>query len=141
MTRAPLTGVAEHVVIDASAMVDLLAGTELAGAVASRLNGAVWHAPAHFDAEVLSALGRLQRAGRLSERRVTDRVRRLRIAPVTRHALADLLAGAWSRRETVRLTDALYCELAAELSAPLVTTDLRLSRAFPGAEPIALPQG
>lgn len=141
MTRPNVIGVVEHVVIDASAMVDLLAGTELAGAVASRLGAAVWHAPAHFDAEVLSALGRLHRAGRLSERRVTDRVRRLRTAPITRHALSDLLTGAWSRRDAVRLTDALYCELAATLSVPLVTTDLRLSRAFSGAEPITLPQG
>lgn len=129
---------ADHVVVDASAMVDLLAGTELAKAVAARLRGAVWHAPAHFDAEVLSALGRLQRAGGLTERSVSDRIRHLSAAPITRHLLSGLLAGAWSRRQSVRLTDALYCELASELSVPLVTTDLRLARAFSGSDAIVV---
>lgn len=114
-------------------MVDLLAGTELAAAVAGRLSGAVWHAPALFDAEVMSALGRLQRAGHLSARLVGERLRRLAKAPVTRHPLPALLAGAWGRRQDLRLTDALYVELAAQLSVPLVTTDLRLARACPGA--------
>ncbi len=138
MTPPAESTAADHVVIDASAMVDLLAGTELAKAVAARLHGAVWHAPAHFDAEVLSALGRLQRTGGLTERSASDRIRRLSAAPITRHALPGLLAGAWSRRQSVRLTDALYCELASELSVPLVTTDLRLARAFPAADAIVV---
>ncbi len=51
----------DGVIVDASAMVDLLLGTELSNSVAERLRGQQLHAPAHFDAEVLSALGRLHR--------------------------------------------------------------------------------
>lgn len=51
-----------------------------------------------------------------------------------RHALESLLAGAWARRENLRLVDSLYVELAAQLNAPLVTTDRRLARATPLAE-------
>ncbi|MDQ6773238.1 MAG: VapC toxin family PIN domain ribonuclease, partial [Candidatus Dormibacteraeota bacterium] len=50
-------------VIDASAMVDLLLGGPVGDAVAARISGHGLHGPAHLDAESLSALGRLHRAG------------------------------------------------------------------------------
>jgi predicted nucleic acid-binding protein len=40
--------------------------------------------------------------------------------------VGDLLLGAWARRHRLRLADALYVELAAQLECPLVTTDRRL---------------
>ncbi|MDP8977550.1 MAG: PIN domain-containing protein [Actinomycetota bacterium] len=115
------------VVVDASAMVDALAGTPVGPAVAARLRDHTLHAPAHFDAEVLSALGRLQRAGVLSARQVGLRVQRLEAAPVQRHLLAPLLKGAWRRRHNLRLVDALYAQLADDLGTALVTTDAGLS--------------
>lgn len=90
------------------------------------------HAPAHFDAEVLSALGRMQRAGALTVASLEE----LRQVPVTRHGLSSLLAGAWSRRDTLRLTDALYVELAETAGLVLLTTDERLARAWPSAHAI-----
>jgi predicted nucleic acid-binding protein len=50
----------------------------------------------------------------------------LAAAPITRHAVGDLLFGAWARRHRLRLADALYVDLAAQLDCPLVTTDRRL---------------
>jgi predicted nucleic acid-binding protein len=41
----------EIVVVDASVLVDLLAGTDYAPSAKSRLAGTVMHAPAHLDAE------------------------------------------------------------------------------------------
>jgi predicted nucleic acid-binding protein len=38
-----------------------------------------------------------------------------------------LVEGAWSRRQNLRLVDALYVELALRLEAPLVTTGGRLA--------------
>lgn len=129
-----MTQAAETVVIDASALVDLLAGTDCADAVAARLKGTVLHAPTHLDAEVLSALGRLHRAGELSATKVEDGLRRVRSLPVTRHALPDLLIGSWQRRSRVRLVDALYVQLATLMGAQLLTTDQRLARTCPSAE-------
>ncbi len=58
---------------------------------------------------------------------------RLSSAPMVRHPVADLLAGAWPRRSRLRLADALYVELAVARAMPLVTTDRRL-RPVPVAE-------
>jgi predicted nucleic acid-binding protein len=124
----------EGVVLDASVVVELLTGSSHAPAVRARLAGHHLHAPAHLDAEVLSALGRLQRGGRLSTRAVTAALRRHATLPVERHLLAALLDGAWARRSNLRLADALYVELADTLGAPLLTTDAALAAASHHAE-------
>ncbi len=113
-------------VVDASALVDLLLGNELGDAVKTRIAGHVLHAPAHVDAEILSALGRLERTGAVEAESVETMVARLAAAPIQRHPLTDLLTGAWSRRHQLRLADALYVELAASRDLPLITTDRRL---------------
>jgi predicted nucleic acid-binding protein len=134
-----VTELPETVVVDASVLVDLLADTEVAPAAHARLARAVLHAPAHLDAEVLSALGRLQRAGELATGDVDAALAHLAALPVTRHDLPNLLAGAWARRGDLRLLDALYVELAALLGVRVLTTDHRLARATPLAEAITGP--
>lgn len=127
------------IVVDASAMVDVLAGTPLGPVVTDRLRDHTLHAPAHVDAEVLSALGRLQRAGGLSVRQVRTRLERLQAAPIQRHLLTPLLTGAWRRRHNLRLVDGLYAQLADDLGVPLVTTDTGLAIAATNGELIELP--
>jgi predicted nucleic acid-binding protein len=108
--RATSSGlrVDDAAVIDASALVDLLLGTDHGRAVGNTLTRLTEvHAPAHIDAEVLSALGRLHRAGTVTTRHVTTRLDALTRAPIERHALTTLLAGAWRRRDRLRLVDAL----------------------------------
>lgn len=120
---------AEAVVVEASAVVEALLGTELGIAVRARMRGCHLHAPAHLDAEVLSALGRLHRAGDLGAAAAGAALNALAVAPIGRHPLADLLSGAWSERERLCLVDALYVELARTLgSIALLTTDARLPR-------------
>ncbi len=133
MSDAP----AEIAVLDASVLVDLLAGTDYAAAAKKRLAGTVVHAPAHLDAEVLSALGRLERAGELPASEVDVALNALATIPLTRHPVVELAAGAWARRADLRLADALYVELAARLHARVLTTDHRLARATSLAEGIS----
>jgi predicted nucleic acid-binding protein len=52
MTEPP-----ERIVVDASVLVDLLAGTEVTQATRARLARAVLHAPAHLDAELCARSG------------------------------------------------------------------------------------
>jgi predicted nucleic acid-binding protein len=124
------------VVTDASAVVDLLLGGPLGTAVAARLRRHQLHAPSHLDAEVLSALGRLHRAALVEAGAVEAMLARLAEAPIRRHPVAPLLAGAWARRHELRLADALYVELAAP-AGRLVTTDRRL-RPVPVADVVEL---
>ncbi len=119
-------------------MVDVLTGSSSARSVQAVLAGRNLHAPAHFDSEVLSAFGRLHHAGSLVEQEVSENLDLLAAASVERHALHLLVAGAWKRRENLRLVDALYVELAEKLSAVLVTTDTSLARAYDNAELPAL---
>ncbi len=137
MAEPTRASASESAVVDASVLVDLLAGSENASVVHNRLRRCVLHAPAHIDAEVLSALGRLYRAGALSDDDVTAGLARLEIAPLKRHPVAGLVAGAWLRRDSFRLVDAVYVELAARLQLRLLTTDLRLARSCSSAEVIA----
>jgi predicted nucleic acid-binding protein len=93
------------------------------------MRGCELHAPAHVDAEVLSALGRLHRAGEVPAEAVEAGLRELASAPIVRHHLAELLDGAWQARDRLRLVDALYVELAEKLGASVLSTDTRLAKA------------
>lgn len=124
-----------RVVVDAAAVVDLICDFPAAEPYRAALASATAvAAPAHLDAEVLSALGRLQRAGRLT--RATERVDALAAFGARRWPLPPLLAPAWALVDQIATRDALYVALAASLDAVLVTTDGRLRRA--AAEIIAV---
>lgn len=119
----------DAVVCDASAIFELLLGTEFAAAVASRMSGRRVIVPAHLDVMVLAAFGRLQRTGSISARSVALRLDRLERAPLERHAIGPLLGGAWRRRGRLRLEDALYVELAERFDIAVVTSDAAFARA------------
>lgn len=124
-------------ILDASACVDLLQRTPIGRLVATRLGEESLHAPAHLDAEVLSALGRLYRAGDITQTNVSERLDIFGVMPIERHPLASLLLGAWHRRGNLRLVDALYVELASQLDTIVITTDQRLAQATALAEVVA----
>lgn len=115
-------------------MVDLLLGAESAVAIRVRLLSSQLHAPAHFDAEVLLALGRLDRAGHLPATLVAALLPRVENARIHRHPVSQLLGGAWDRRDELGLADALYVELAERLGASIISTDDRLVASAPRAE-------
>lgn len=123
--------------LDASAAVEALLGSATGRAVRRRMRGTQLHAPAHLDAEVLSALGRLHRAGDASAQAVTTGLTELVTAPIARHPLPGLLTAAWQMRDRLRLVDALYVVLSEQLGARLITTDARLARGAGIAELVA----
>jgi predicted nucleic acid-binding protein len=131
-----MTRGSDAVVVDASAWVDLLLGEPRGARVADRLEDQSLHAPAHIDLELLSVFRRIERAGVLTPAQVDARLRVAHDVPIRRHTLADLADGAWRRRANLRISDALYVELAVQLDIPLITTDRRLARATPHAEAI-----
>lgn len=117
------------VVLDASAAVELLLRTAAGRRAEAALRAATVAVPGHFDAEVLSALGRLARDGAVPEEAITPALRHLSRAPFRRFPLPPLLPSAWQARHNLSLRDALYVVLAREVGAGLVTADRRLTRA------------
>jgi predicted nucleic acid-binding protein len=117
------------VVLDASAAVELLLRTPAGGRAAAALRTHRVAVPAHFDAEIFSALGRLARAGDLADGLVKPILDELARAPFVRYPLQPLLAAAWSLRQNLALRGGLYVTLARRLGAHLVTADARLAEA------------
>jgi predicted nucleic acid-binding protein len=117
------------VVIDASALVDLVVQSERAPAVAQAVGSTDMVAPDVVNPEVLSILRRLERTGELAAREAVQAVEDLVDAPVRRFSTLPLLAEAWSLRANVSAADACYVVLARILRCPLVTADRKLSRA------------
>jgi predicted nucleic acid-binding protein len=113
------------VVVDAAAVVDLICGFPAADPYRPHLiEASAVAAPAHLDAEVLSALGRLKRAGEPTKE--TERVKALATFAARRWPLRPLLEAAWGLTDNIAVRDALYVALAASLNATLITTDQRL---------------
>lgn len=126
------------VVVDAATVVDLICDFPAAQPYRDALASATAvAAPAHLDAEVLSALGRLQRAGQLA--RAAERVDALAAFGARRWPLRPLLSPAWALVDRIATRDALYVALAASLDAVLITSDGRLRRAAAGIVAVAEP--
>ncbi len=118
-------------VVDASVVVEVLRRSERGDAVAMAMRGATLAAPAHLDAEVLSALGRLVRAGDAQPATVSHAFDRLVRLPVERYPIAPLVQRAWALRKSIALRDGLYVACAETLTATLLTLDGRLTRSAP----------
>ena len=120
------------IVVDASAVVDLLIAKDLGRRVAAQLNDSLL-APDLLYVEVCSAFARLVRAGVVEQRAAADAIRRLTLLPITSTSASLLTSRAWRLRDRVRITDAYYVACAAAYRAPLLTTDARLgAAALPG---------
>ena len=118
-------------VLDASALVELLLATDVGARVDLLVRAArVVVAPAHIDAEALSAIGRLVRADIVEQEVAADAVEDLAEMPLTRVPLPGLLVSAWLLRSNIALRDALYVALAEHVQGTLVTRDAKLVRAL-----------
>jgi predicted nucleic acid-binding protein len=109
-------------------MVEMLLGTPAGAQAREHLRGALAASPAHLDAEVLSALGRLVRDRSVEAATMPARLAALARAPFARYPLPPLLAEAWRLRSNLALRDALYVALARRLAATLLSADRRLAR-------------
>jgi len=124
-------------VLDASAVVELLLGGARGDAVAEAIRdgGAEshLHAPDLMDVEVAQVLRRHTAQGTLHEARAEGAVELLQRLPLTRHPARVLLPRIWALRGALTAYDAAYVSLAEALGATLLTCDGRLARA-PGHE-------
>ena len=117
-------------VLDASAVIELLLGTELGRAVAARVSdpAADLSAPHLLDVEVAQALRRYVRDRALTPREAAAALDDLRALDIERHGHEALLDRVWALRDNLTAYDAVYVALAEALGTTLVTCDGKLAR-------------
>jgi predicted nucleic acid-binding protein len=118
-------------VLDASALVELILATPTGQLVAARLHDPEedLHAPHLVDIEVVQALRRYVRQGMIDASAAVVALADLRDLDLQRHAHEPLLDRVWELRENLTAYDAVYVALAEVLDGMLLTCDGPLSRA------------
>jgi len=128
------------IVLDASAVVELLLNTEHGSLVGSRIADPAesLHAPHLLSVEVMQVLRRYVASRSvdltISEAALSD----LAALDIEHYPHEALLPRAWELRENVTAYDAIYLALAEVLDAPLVTFDSRLATAPGHRAPVEL---
>ena len=119
------------VVLDASALVEYLLGSDLGLNAASIIEQPAvdLRTPALCDIEVTSALRGLVISGKTTIDRALEAVEDYADLPITRHEHLELLERVLALRANFSAYDATYVALAEELEAELLTCDEPLARA------------
>jgi predicted nucleic acid-binding protein len=118
-------------VVDASALVEVLLRTPAAATIRERLLGIehTLHAPHLIDIEVAQVLRRYAASGQVEPGRCRDALDDLFDFPLDRYPHDLLLRRVWELRHNITAYDAVYVALAEALDAPLLTRDHRLAAA------------
>lgn len=119
------------IVIDASAVLELLLQTDKGVRVADRALAPQQrlHAPHLIDVEVTQTLRRLTHSKAMPARRAEQALADFSHLSIERHSHQDLVARLWQLRDALSAYDAAYVALAEALDAPLLSCDGKLARA------------
>lgn len=119
------------IVLDASAVVELILATTAGRHIASRIADPTiaLHVPHLVDVEVAEALRRCAASGEIDADDATLAITALRELPLERHGHDALLDRVWALRRNLTAYDAVYVALAEALGAVLLTCDGKLARA------------
>lgn len=119
------------IVVDASAMLEVLLRTPASAAAEQRLFGAgeTVHAPHLLDVEVAQVVRRYAATGQVEEERCRLALEDLAEFPLRRYPHDVLVPRIWQLRNNLTAYDAVYVALAEALEAQLLTRDQRLAAA------------
>ena len=119
------------IVLDASALVELLLGTEQGRSIATRIADPTLglHVPHLADVEVVQTLRRYVRDRELDPAAAATALEDLHALDLERHAHEPLLDRVWGLRQNLTAYDAAYVALAEALDAVVLTCDRKLARA------------
>jgi predicted nucleic acid-binding protein len=120
------------IVIDASALVELLVGgTPRAARLAARIDDSAesLHAPHLIDLEVTSVLRTLESRRLISPAIAARALADLLVLDIARYPHESLVPRVWQLRGNLTAYDAAYVALAENLESPLVTCDGQLAAA------------
>ena len=119
------------IVVDASAVIEVLLSTSDGSRVAERFfaEGETLHAPHLLDVEIAQVLRRYSLAGAFGPERGAEALEDLADFPIARYPHQPFMFRVWELRNNVTAYDAAYLALAEALAAPLVTRDAKLASA------------
>ncbi len=119
------------IVIDASALLEVLLNTSASERVTERLFGQndTLHAPHLLDLEVALVLRRYTLSGEMDAERGEQALDDLDDLPLNRYPHDVFLLRIWALRRNLTAYDAAYVALAEALEAPLITRDAAIARA------------
>jgi predicted nucleic acid-binding protein len=119
------------IVIDASALLEVLLHTPLGAAIEARLLGTLesLHSPHLLDVEITQVIRRFVMAREIEAERAQAALDDFMGFPIWRHPHGFLLPRVWALRNNFTAYDAVYVALAEVLDATLLTHDRRLATA------------
>jgi predicted nucleic acid-binding protein len=119
------------IVIDASALLEVLLHTPLGAAIEARLLGTLesLHSPHLLDVEITQVIRRFVVAREIEAERAQAALDDFMGFPIWRHPHGFLLPRVWALRNNFTAYDAVYVALAEVLDATLLTHDRRLATA------------
>ena len=127
-------------VVDASIVVRLLSARGDDDPLRKRFaaSSLAWHAPAHLDIEVYSAVVGMLRGSKIDKDRAHRMVGQFRDLRITRHWLSPLGDRLVRLRHNFTAHDAAYVALAEILGHPLLTCDAKFARAPTNAHSVEI---
>ena len=119
------------IVLDASALLEILLRTSLAERLMDRVFDASerMHAPQLLDVEITQVLRRLVQRKEITILRAQQALADLVQLVIDRHDHQPLIARVWQLRDSLSAYDGTYVALAEALGAPLLTCDSKLAGA------------
>ena len=117
------------IVVDASVIIEVLAGDEMGDMISARLAEHVGAlvAPEVFELETIQTLRRLVRSGRVSAATARQGFNVLEDLRILRFSHAPLRERVWALRDNLTAYDAAYFALAEALDVPLWTRDAKFA--------------
>jgi predicted nucleic acid-binding protein len=111
------------IVIDASAVLEILKRTETGAELETAIAGHTLHAPHLIDIEVASALRRWELHGEMKPADAAAALEVFARISLRRHPHDAMLKEIWHLRSNLTVYDAAYVALAKSLQAELLTMD------------------
>lgn len=118
-------------VVDASAITEILFGTERGAAAAAALGDHALVAPQHLTAEVASVVRGWALGGHITEEQALRAFREVAELGVEQVPMIDLMPAVHALRHNLTAYDAMYVVLARALGCEFLTLDARLAAAAP----------
>jgi predicted nucleic acid-binding protein len=117
------------IVLDASAVLELLLRTPTGDDVARRIGSEALAVPHLVDVEVAQVMRRYERSGTVTASRARQLLADLVDLDAARYPHDVLVPRVWQLRANLTAYDAVYIALAEALASVLLTCDGRLARA------------